>query len=143
MDPLSLALLAINGLRTVLSNPALGGGSSVKTNQASELLGILGALISQGDDALDDLKEFTQTIERMAEQGRPPSDDEWNIMRARSDDAHARLQAAKDELLGEEEPKPEPEPEPVPEPEPEPPAVEEPTEEPVDPPEEEDPPVTG
>ena len=104
MDPISLALLAINGLSTVLSNPALGGGSSVKLGQASELLGILGALISQGDDALDDLKEFTKTIESMAAEGRPPNDAEWNVMRARSDDAHARLQAAKEELLEEEEP---------------------------------------
>ncbi len=103
MDPLSLALLAINGLRTVLSNPALGGGSSVQLGQASELLGILGALISQGDDALDDLKEFTGVIEEMAAKGRAPSPSEWDVMRARSEDAHARLQAAKAELLGEEE----------------------------------------
>jgi len=104
MDPISLALLAINGLSTVLSNPALGGGSSVKMGQAAELLGILGALISQGDDALDDLKEFTATIEEMAAKGRAPTPGEWDVMRARSDDAHARLQAAKEELLGEEEP---------------------------------------
>lgn len=104
MDPISMAILAINGLSTVLSNPALGGGSSVKMGQASELLGILGALISQGDDALDDLKEFTKTIEDMAEKGRAPNDAEWDVMRARSDDAHARLQAAKEELLEEEEP---------------------------------------
>jgi hypothetical protein len=104
MDPISLAILAINGLSTVLSNPALGGGSSVKFGQASELLGILGALISQGDDALDELKVFTKTIEDMAAQGRPPNDSEWAVMRARSDDAHARLQAAKEELLEEEEP---------------------------------------
>jgi hypothetical protein len=146
MDPISLAILAINGLSTVLSNPALGGGTSVKFGQASELLGILGTLISQGDDALDDLKEFTAAIERMAAEGRPPSDDEWSIMRARSDDAHARLQAAKEELLEEEEPEETVDDEvptdPV-DPEPTSPAVETPTEEPVDPPEEEDPPVTG
>jgi hypothetical protein len=104
MDPISLALLAINGLSTILSNPALGGGSSVKLGQASELLGILGALISQGDDALDDLKDFTSLIEEMAAKGRAPSPGEWDVMRARSDDAHARLQAAKEELLEEEEP---------------------------------------
>ena len=104
MDPISLALLAINGLSTILSNPALGGGSSVKLGQASELLGILGALISQGDDALDDLKAFTETIEEMAAKGRAPTPGEWDVMRARSDDAHARLQAAKEELLEEEEP---------------------------------------
>jgi len=121
MDPISLILLAVNGIRTVIANPALGGGSSVKFDQASELLGILGVLISQGDDAIDDLKAFTKTIESMAEQGRAPNEEEWAIMRRRSDDAHARLQAAKEELLEEEpEPTPEPEPEPTPEPAPEP-----------------------
>jgi len=148
MDPLSLVLLAVNGLRTVLNNPALGGGSNVRMDQASELLGLLGVLISQGDDALDDLKAFTETIESMAASGRAPNRAEWDILRRRSDDAHARLQAAKEELLEEDpEPTPEPEPEPTPEPapEPEPEVVEE---EPVpatepDPAEGEEPPPTG
>lgn len=118
MDFISLAILAVNGLRTVMSNPALGGGSSVRLDQASELLGILGVLLEQGDDAYDDLKEFTETIEDMVKKGREPSADEWDIMRGRSDEAHARLQAAKEELLAEEEPEPTPEPEPEPEPEP-------------------------
>ena len=121
MDPISLILLAVNGMRTVLNNPALGGGSNVQMGQASELLGILGTLIAQGDDAIDDLKAFTEIIESMAASGRAPNRVEWDIMRGRSDDAHARLQAAKEELLEEEpEPTPEPEPEPTPEPAPEP-----------------------
>jgi hypothetical protein len=143
MDPLSLIILAVNGIRTVIANPALGGGSSVKFDQASELLGILGTLIGQGADGLEDLKNFTAIIESMAAQGRAPSSAEWDIMRGRSDDAHARLQAAKEELLGEEEvddevpteaePEPEPTSEPTPEPEPE--VVEEdPTEEDPQPP---------
>ncbi len=125
MDPISLIILAVNGIRTVIANPALGGGSSVKFDQASELLGILGVLISQGDDALDDLKAFTATIQSMAAEGRAPSSEEWDILRGRSDDAHARLQAAKEELLGEEEvddevpTESEPEAEPTSEPEPE------------------------
>ena len=150
MDPISLALLAINGLSTVLSNPALGGGSSVRLGQASELLGILGALISQGDDALDDLKAFTETIEEMAAKGRAPTVGEWDVMRARSDDAHERLQAAKEELLDEEEPEEEEETEVTTEPE-EPvtdptPAVETLPDDDnpvVEPPEEDDPPPTG
>lgn len=143
MDPISLIILAVNGMRTVLNNPALAGGSSVKLDQASELLGILGVLISQGDDAIDDLKAFTATIQSMAASGRAPSRAEWDIMRGRSDDAHARLQAAKEELVGEEEvddevptesePETELTPEPTPEPEPE--VVEEdPTEEEPEPP---------
>jgi hypothetical protein len=152
MDPLSLIILAVNGIRTVINNPALGGGSSVKFDEASELLGILGVLIGQGADGMDDLKKFTETIESMAAQGRAPSSAEWDIMRDRSDEAHARLQAAKEELLEETateepEPAPEPEPEPTPEPapEPEPEVVEEdpvPATEP-DPEEEEEPPPTG
>jgi len=129
MDPLSLIILAVNGIRTVIANPALGGGSSVKFDEASELLGILGTLIGQGADGANDLKKFTEVIESMALQGRAPSSAEWDIMRGRSDDAHARLQAAKEELLGEEEvddevptesePEADPTPEPTPEPEPE------------------------
>lgn len=103
MDPLSIALLAINGLRTVMGNPALGGGSSVRLDQASELLGILGTLLQQGDESLDDLREFTKIIEAMAAQGREPTPTEWGILRQRSDAAHARLQAVKEELLREEE----------------------------------------
>ena len=143
MDPISLILLAVNGMRTVLNNPALGGGSSLKMDQASELLGILGVLISQGDDAIDDLKAFTATIQSMAATGRAPNREEWDILRGRSDDAHARLQAAKEELLGEEEvddevptesePEADPTSEPTPESEPE--VVEEnPTEEEPEPP---------
>ncbi len=163
MDPISLILLAVNGIRTVIANPALGGGSSVKFDEASELLGILGTLIGQGADGVDDLKAFTEVIESMAAQGRAPSSDEWDIMRSRSDDAHARLQAAKEELLEEtatEEPEPESEPEPTPEPEPtadptpdpEPEVAEEPNTDPevesestteVDPEEAEEPPPAG
>lgn len=145
MDPISLILLAVNGIRTVINNPALGGGSSVKFDEASELLGILGTLIGQGADGVNDLKEFTEVIESMAAQGRAPSSAEWDIMRGRSDDAHASLQAAKEELLGEEEvddevptsseSEPDPEPEVAEEPETDPdPAEEEPTEEEEPPP---------
>ena len=153
MNPIQLALIAIQGLSTVLRNPALGGGSSVRLDQASELLGILGTLLEEGDEAIEELKVFAETVEEMAKAGRAPNRLEWDVLRTRSDDAHERLQAAKAALLAEAEPEPEPEPE-EPEEEPE----EEPTPEPtpavetlpdddespvVEPPEEEDPPITG
>ena len=103
MDIISLAVLAMNSIRTVLANPLLGGGSSVKMNEASELLGVFAALLEQGDDAYDDLKAFTETVQAMAEEGRAPSRAEWDILKGRSDDAHDRLQAVKEELLGEQE----------------------------------------
>lgn len=116
MNPISMILLAINGLSTVLSNPALGGGSSVRMGEASELLALLNMLIQEGDDGYDDLKAFTDVIESMVVQGRSPTPTEWLGIRARSEDAHARLQAVKDELLGEvEDPSaPAPDPDPAP-----------------------------
>ena len=97
-----LLAIAVAGLRTVLANPLLGGDSSVKMQEASELLGMLSDIITQGDDALDELREFTATITAMAEEGRDPTPAEWQALRERSDAAHDRLQAMKEEILREE-----------------------------------------
>lgn len=102
MDPMTLALTAIGGIRVLLANPLLGGGS-VKASEASELLGILGMLLEQGDDAFDDLRAFTEEVQAIADANRSPTPTEWEVLRQRSDDAHARLQAVKEELLGEQE----------------------------------------
>ena len=116
MDPVSLALIAINGIRTLLSNPLLGGGSSVKAAEASELLGVLGSLLQQGDDAYDDLKAFAEQVAAIAEANREPSPTEWDFLRARSAAATDRIDSAVEELLGqEEETSPQPEPTPAPE----------------------------
>ena len=103
MDPISLILTAISGLRVVLANPLLGGVSSVRMDEASELLGHLATLISEGDDALDDLRLFTEQITAMAAAGRSPTPGEWAALRERSDAAHEQLQEIKEELLGQEE----------------------------------------
>lgn len=118
MDPITLALTAISGIRLLLSNPALGGGGSVRAGEASELLGILGTLISEGSDGIEDLRVFAGQVEAMAAAGRGPSPDEWAALRERSDAAHEQLQDIKEELLGEEEdatPEPAPEVESAPE----------------------------
>jgi hypothetical protein len=94
MGIIELALVAIKGLSVVLNNPALGGGSSVKLNEASDLLGLLGELLTRGDEAHDELVAFTKVIEGMAAQGRQPTTAEWNTLRGRSDAAHDVIQAA-------------------------------------------------
>lgn len=114
MDPISIAIAAINGLRLVLNNPALGGGSSLRFDQASEVLGLLGTLLSEGESAYEELKTLTAVIEDMAANGRGPTRAEWDVMRARGQDAHDRLQAVKEELI-EEDATPEPAPETEPE----------------------------
>ncbi len=102
MGIIELALVAIKGLSVVLNNPALGGGSSVRMQEASELLSFLGELLTRGDEAHDELVAFTKVVEEMAAQGRQPTTAEWNTLRGRSDAAHDVIQAAA-AAAGEEE----------------------------------------
>ncbi len=94
MGIIELALVAIKGLSVVLNNPALGGGSSVKLQDASELLALLGELLTRGDEAHDELVAFTKVVEDMAAKGRQPTTAEWDTLRGRSDAAHATIQEA-------------------------------------------------
>lgn len=111
MNVVELIIIGVQSLAKLLSNPNIGGGGHVRLAEASELLGLLGTLIAEGDDAYDDLKEFTAEVELMAAQNRAPTDVEWANMRARQKSAHDRLQAVKDELTEEPQPEPLPEPE--------------------------------
>ncbi len=103
---IELILVAVRGLALVTNNPALGGGSSVRMQEASELLGLLGELLARGDEAHDDLVAFTKVMESMAKQGRAPSTVEWATLRGRSDAAHDVIQEA---AAATEESEPEPE----------------------------------
>lgn len=94
MGIIELALVAIKGLSVVLNNPALGGGSSVQLREASDLLGLLGELLTRGDEAHDELVAFTKVVEGMAAEGRAPNKAEWDTLRGRSDAAHDVIQAA-------------------------------------------------
>lgn len=94
MDFISLILIAIRGLSVVTNNPALGGGSSVRLQEASELLDFLGELIERGDEGHEQLKAFAEMVEGMAKEGRAPSTAEWDALRARSDAAHDVIQEA-------------------------------------------------
>ena len=94
MGIIDLVLVAIKGLSVVMNNPALGGGSSVRMQEASELLSFLGELLTRGDEAHDELVAFTKVVEEMAAKGRQPTTAEWNTLRGRSDAAHDVIQAA-------------------------------------------------
>jgi hypothetical protein len=102
MGIIELILVAIRGLAVVTNNPALGGGSSVRMQEASELLALLGELLERGDEAHDELVAFTKVVEGMAKQGRAPSGAEWDTLRGRSDAAHATIQDAVADLDAEE-----------------------------------------
>ncbi len=99
MEWAMLITTALRSLGIVLNNPLLGGGSSQKVDEAAELLQVLATLIEQGDDAYDDLKEFTEMVRQMAAEGRGPTRIELAGLRERKSVAHDRLQAVKDQLL--------------------------------------------
>jgi len=117
MNIIQLILVAVRGISVLTNNPALGGGSNVKLQEASELLALLGELLERGDEAHTELKEFAEVVESMAKENRAPTPTEWQTLRDRSDAAHSIIQKA---AAAAAEPEPEPEPEPTPDPEPEP-----------------------
>jgi len=83
----------INNFSTMLNNPALSGGSSVNFKDASELLGILGALVDRGETPT----YFADLIQSLADGGRKPTRAEWAALRGEA-------QVVEEESVGEEEP---------------------------------------
>ncbi len=103
MSIIQLVLVAIRGLSVITNNPALGGGSSVRLDQASELLSLLGELLERGKEGHAELKEFTEVVEAMAKEGREPTPTEWQTLRDRSDAAHATIQESAASAKAEDE----------------------------------------
>ena len=65
MDALSRGICAIDSMRRMLTNPALGEDSE-RLDQVSDLLGELGTLLAEGGDAIEDMKAFAAQVEAMA-----------------------------------------------------------------------------
>lgn len=103
MDFLSIGALILRSLQVISNNPALGGGSSLRMTEISELLGLFGQLFERGDEALDELKAFADVVEAMAKEGRAPTRAEWDTLRGRSDAAHETIQDAAAAAAAEEE----------------------------------------
>lgn len=94
MNILQLILVSVRGLSLLTNNPALGGGSSLKLQETSEFLSMLGELLERGDEANEELEEFADVIAAMAKESRAPTPTEWQTLRDRSDAAHNAIQAA-------------------------------------------------
>ena len=116
MNVIQLIMAALQGLSSVMLNPNVQGGNGKRMKDAANLLGILTELLARGDEAHEELKAFAEVIQRMADEKRNPTPEEWATLKARSDAAHDVIQDAAAEAAEEPEPEPEPEPE---EPEPE------------------------
>jgi hypothetical protein len=98
MDPITLILLTLQSLAVVTQNPALGGGSSLKLNEVSNLLNLLATFVLAGKAGEEHLQAFADTVAKMRDEHRAPTPNEWADLTARRDAAHQRLQDLKPEL---------------------------------------------
>jgi len=84
---MDILLNALDKLRIVLSNPALSGGSSIRTSEASEILRLIITLAQDPTtDAMPAMEMLTDTLTAMAALGRGPTPFEWiNIRRCQAE----------------------------------------------------------
>lgn len=60
----------------------------------AKILGMVSALTADSIKARDALMALRAQVELMAEENRPPTDEEWAALKARSDAAHQAIQDA-------------------------------------------------
>lgn len=81
------------GLLGTLANAALNPAfNHTKGEAISSLLKLVASLLKKGDEAKADLIALKEQIEKMVAEGRDPTPDEWDALRARSDAAHDAIQ---------------------------------------------------
>lgn len=88
-DTLTLIQALLSALGAVAMTPAgaaLGGVGSILNFAAS--------LIGQGEAGMVELQKLTDEVKAMVAAGRDPTDEEFAALKARSDAAHAAIQAA-------------------------------------------------
>lgn len=78
-------------LRAIASAPA---ASSFLSPHVDALLLAAASLIERGEAGATELEALTAQIEAMIEANRDPTPEEWAALHARSDAAHAILQAS-------------------------------------------------
>jgi hypothetical protein len=67
----------IKNFSTMFDNPVIGGGPTINSKDAHELLGIFAALGDSGEDPAD----FVALIQALADGGRRPTRVEWAALR--------------------------------------------------------------
>lgn len=90
---------ALKAISLLLSHPGLGGGGSIRAKEAVEIITMLGILIAEGEEAYEELEDFTQQIDAMAQVARAPTPKEWLALRNRSRNAHERMEKVAETLV--------------------------------------------
>ncbi len=87
---MSVSLQVLAGLMRSLSILAVGKHAE----QLQGILSVVATLLERGEAGRRALEELCAEIDVMVAQGRDPTAEEWARLRARSDTAHAAIQAA-------------------------------------------------
>ena len=102
-NTLLLVSSILQGLMALSANMQLGGHKGENWERFSGYLSLLSRLLEEGEEAYNDIELLSQQIQQMVEENRGPTSEELQILEERSQEAHNRLQAVKEELLVEEE----------------------------------------
>lgn len=93
MPILTLIASLLQALSTVARNPALDLGKDA--GQIADLVDLIAGLVHRGDEAYTELSALKAEVEALVAAGTGPSEEQTAAWRARSDAAHAALQALK------------------------------------------------
>lgn len=95
MNVLQLVLLALETIAQVASNPALGLGSD--GSRVATLVGLVAALGRRGDEAVAELREFTEEVRGLAEDPGGVDPGRWDALTARRRAQHEALQELRED----------------------------------------------
>lgn len=90
---IELVTVALRGIALLAHNKDIGG-SRIGGEKTSELLNMLAMLVQGGSEVHRELREFSEEIADMAEQGRNPSVAQFQRLRERSAVANAIIEQA-------------------------------------------------
>lgn len=89
---------ALQGISSMASNPALGGGSCVTPQELADLTGTLRMLVETvslvGDEGWENLDLYALSVSSISAAGRAPNPGEWKEIRKFSERADELIRAS-------------------------------------------------
>src|SRR5690606_11455516 len=76
-----------------MSNPALGGGSQLKTEKLRSLTDMLATLVDGGEATFSELRQFATEVEALAASNQSPTRAQWEALEARDRTARDAIAA--------------------------------------------------
>jgi hypothetical protein len=93
MTPVQIQMIAAL-LRVVSTAVANNSGDKATVRRIADYIGLGTTLIESGSDAANKIKDLTAKVQEFVDQGRSPTDEEFDQLKIRSDSSHDRIQKA-------------------------------------------------